>query len=71
MKLDSNPLHNDSNQRIWKCEEQMKDSNPHKMDLNSIYKMKLKAEDQVEGFESSNYGFKSPLTHNSNFAKEI
>ena len=38
MKSDSNPIHNDSNPRIWKCEEHMKDSNP-------IYRMKLKAED--------------------------
>ena len=58
IKSDSNLLHNDSNPGIWKCEKHMKDSNPHKMDLNPIYKMKLKVEDQDEGFESLSYGFK-------------
>ena len=59
MKSDSNPLHSDSNLGIWKCEEHMKDLNPCKMDSNPIYRMKLKVEYQVEGFESSNYGFES------------
>ena len=51
MKSDSNPLHNNSNPGIWKCEENMKDS-------NLIYKMKLK----VEGFKSLSYGFESLLS---------
>ena len=42
----------------------MKDSNP-------IYRMKLMAEDQIKGFESSSYGLESSLVLNSNFAKEI
>ena len=67
MKSDSNPLHSDSNPRIRKCEEHMKDLNPRKMDSNPIYKMKMK----IEEFKSSSYGFESSLAHNSNFAKEI
>ena len=61
VKLDSNLLYSDSNPRIWKCKEHMKDSNPRKMDLNPIYRLKLKAGDQVEGFESLSYGFVSPF----------
>ena len=61
MKSNLNHLHSDSNLGIWKCEEHMKDSNPHKMDSNPIYRMKLKAEDQVEGLESSSYGLESPF----------
>ena len=44
-KSNLNPLYNDSNPIIWKCEEHMKDLNSRKMDSNSIYRMKLKAKD--------------------------
>ena len=44
VNLDSNLLHSDSNPRIWKCEEHMKDPNPRKKDWNPTYKMKLKVE---------------------------
>ena len=49
----------------------MKDSNSRKMDSNPIYRMKLKVEDQAEGFKSLSYGLESLLALNSNFAKEI
>ena len=59
VKKNLNPLHNDLNPWIWSCEEHVRDSNPLKKDLNLISRMKLKVEDQTEGFESSSYGFKS------------
>ena len=39
------------------------------MDSNPIYKMKLKAEDRAEIFESSNYGFESPFGAQFKFCK--
>ena len=44
-KSGSNSLHSDLSPGLWKFEEHMKDLNPRTMDLNPIYKMKLKVED--------------------------
>ena len=44
-KPNSNLLYSDSNPRIWKSEEHIKDLNPQKKDSNLIYRMKLLAED--------------------------
>ena len=60
-KSDSNLICNDSNPWISRCEEHMKNLNPHKKYLNPIYKMKLLAKDQAQGFEFSTYGFESPF----------
>ena len=49
----------------------MIDLNPCKKDLNLVYKMKLLFEDQTQEFESSSFGFESPLLMNSNIAQEI
>ena len=70
MKLDLNLLHNNSNPKIKKCEEHMKDSNPRKKDSNPIYRIKLKVEDQVKRFESLIYRFKSPFRAQFNLYKE-
>ena len=48
----------------------MKDSNTRKMNTNLIYRMKLKVEDQVEGFESPSYEFESLISAQFKFYKK-
>ena len=69
MKLDSNLLHSDSNLKIWRCEEHMKDSKPRKMDSNPIYKMKLKIKLKDSNLRVTDLN--PILACNSNFTKEI
>ena len=47
-KFDLNPIYNDLNLGIQRCEERMKNLNPRKKNSNPIYRMKLMAEDQAE-----------------------